>query len=169
MIVALSTHLKGPAINTYTVRVDDTYLPGGLTPTYDLDGIATPNETAVTVTSGQTRTDVDFGYQGNASIGDRVWSDTNGNGVQDPGEPGITGVTVRLLDDSANPITTTVTGADGHYSFDHLPEGTYDVQIDTSTLPAGATETYDFDGVDTPDEVDYIFAEAGTTNPDIDF
>jgi serine-aspartate repeat-containing protein C/D/E len=31
-------------------------------------------------------------------IGDRVWSDLNGNGIQDPGEPGIAGVTVSLVD-----------------------------------------------------------------------
>ena len=156
-----------PAGN-YTVRVDDTSLPGGLTPTYDLDGIATPNETAITIVGGETRTDVDFGYQGNVSIGDRVWNDANGNGIQDPGEPGITGVKVQLLDDSGNPITTTVTGADGHYSFDHLYEGTYTVQIDTTTLPAGSTETYDLDGIDTPDAAT-VFVPGGTAETDVDF
>ena len=36
-----------------------------------------------------------FGYEpdaGTAVIGDRIWSDANGDGVQDPGEPGIGGV-----------------------------------------------------------------------------
>ncbi|MFL6236334.1 MAG: SdrD B-like domain-containing protein, partial [Thermoanaerobaculia bacterium] len=155
---------------TYTARIDDTSLPPGVTATYDLDGVATPNETVVTVSGGQNRTDVDFGYQGNASIGDRVWLDSNGNGAQEAGEAGITGVTVQLYDDiGANLITTTVTGANGHYSFDHLTEGTYTVKIDTATLPADATQTYDFDGLDTPNEVDSITALAGTTNTDIDF
>ena len=161
--------ITGVPTGTYTVRVDDTFLPGGLTPTYDLDGVQTPNAAVVTITGGQIRTDVDFGYQGNAEIGDRVWNDVNGNGVQDPGEPGIAGVTVQLQDDSSNPITTAVTDANGHYSFDHLAEGTYNVQIDTTTLPAGSTETYDFDGTQTPDVVYSIFAEAGTTDNDIDF
>ncbi|HBL30710.1 MAG TPA: hypothetical protein DD490_28065, partial [Acidobacteria bacterium] len=31
-------------------------------PTYDLDGVATAHTAAVTLTTGQTRTDVDFGY-----------------------------------------------------------------------------------------------------------
>jgi hypothetical protein len=154
---------------TYTVRVDDTSLPGGLTPTYDLDGVATPHAALVTVTGGQNRTDVDFGYQGDASLGDRVWLDGNGNASQDPGEPGITGVTVQLYDDVGTLITATVTGANGHYSFDHLPEGTYTVKIDPATLPADATPTYDFDGIGTPNEVDFISAPAGTTNTDIDF
>ena len=38
----------------------------------------------------------DFGYQPSGVIGDFVWLDTNGDGIQDPGEPGIAGVIVRL-------------------------------------------------------------------------
>src|SRR5690606_25987911 len=33
-----------------------------------------------------------------ASIGDRVWLDSNNNGVQDGGESGFPGITVNLLD-----------------------------------------------------------------------
>ena len=46
--------------------------------------------------------DADFGYQdpGTASIGDFVWNDLNGDSIQDGGEPGIVGVTVRLIDDA---------------------------------------------------------------------
>ena len=33
-------------------------------------------------------------------IGNRVWSDTDSDGVQDPGEDGISGVTVRLYNSS---------------------------------------------------------------------
>ncbi len=45
-----------------------------------------------TLTAGQNKLDVDFGYT-NASttkaiIGNFVWSDANGNGIQDGGEPG---------------------------------------------------------------------------------
>jgi len=38
----------------------------------------------------------DFGFGPPASIGDTVYNDVNGNGTQDPGEPGISGVTVTL-------------------------------------------------------------------------
>ena len=37
-----------------------------------------------------------------ASLGDRVWKDTNGNGIQDDGEVGIEGVEVRLMTKGPN-------------------------------------------------------------------
>ena len=73
----------------------------------------------------QSRTDVDFGYRGTASVGDRVWNDADGDGVQDAGEPGITGVTVELLDSTGNVIATTITAGDGIYTFANLRAGTY--------------------------------------------
>ncbi len=51
-------------------------------------------------------------------IGDRVWDDTDGDGIQDPGEPGIAGVTVQLIDtDGTTVIATAVTDANGDYLF----------------------------------------------------
>ncbi|HBL26469.1 MAG TPA: hypothetical protein DD490_06510, partial [Acidobacteria bacterium] len=61
----------------YTVRVVSATLPAGLAPTYDLDGIGTAHTAAATLTGGQNRTDVDFGYRDTASLGDRVWRDVN--------------------------------------------------------------------------------------------
>ncbi len=49
-------------------------------------------------------------------IGDRVWRDTNFNGVQDPGENPIAGVTVRLYQGSTL-VGTAVTDANGEYYF----------------------------------------------------
>ena len=49
-------------------------------------------------------------------IGNRVWRDTNGNGVQDPGEPAIAGVQVHLYSGSTI-IGTAVTDANGEYYF----------------------------------------------------
>ncbi|HEX2553047.1 MAG TPA: SdrD B-like domain-containing protein, partial [Microvirga sp.] len=46
-----------------------------------------------------------------ASLGDRVFEDTNGNGVQDTGEAGIAGASVKLLDASGAPIATQITDA----------------------------------------------------------
>lgn len=38
-----------------------------------------------------------FLLSGCLSVGGRVWLDENGNGIQDPGEPGLEGVRVRLM------------------------------------------------------------------------
>ncbi|OIN57508.1 SdrD B-like domain-containing protein, partial [Arsenicibacter rosenii] len=54
-------------------------------------------------------------------IGNRVWKDTNNNGIQDAGEPPLAGVTVELRDAGGNLIVTAITDAGGNYSFSNLP------------------------------------------------
>jgi hypothetical protein len=49
-------------------------------------------------------------------IGNRVWRDTDGDGVQDPGENGIAGVTVRLYKAGVL-VGTAVTDTNGEYYF----------------------------------------------------
>ncbi len=81
---------------------------------------------------------VDFGFVPNYNLGNRVWSDTNGNGLREAGEPGIAGATVKLLDTAGNLIATTATDSNGYYRFDNLPAGNYVVEV---TTPAGTTPT----------------------------
>lgn len=57
-------------------------------------------------------------------IGDTVWRDWNGNGVQDTGEPGFSGVTVQLFAaDGTTLLRTVTTDANGCYYFTGLAEG----------------------------------------------
>ncbi|WP_330286953.1 SdrD B-like domain-containing protein [Streptomyces sp. NBC_00576] len=59
-------------------------------------------------------------------LGDRVWYDTDGNGVQDPGEPGAQDVPVELTDPVTGDVLRTArTDASGHYLFPDLPDGRY--------------------------------------------
>ncbi len=69
------------------------------------------------------------------ALGDTVWYDFNVDGIQDPGEPGIEGITVYLYDanDLTTPIATTFTDADGYYVFKPLPQGNYVVRFDKSS------------------------------------
>ena len=68
-------------------------------------------------------------------IGDRVWNDLNENGVQDDGEPGVNGVTVRLLNAADSSVAqTTSTDSAGIYSFTAVAPGEYRVQV---VLPGG--------------------------------
>jgi hypothetical protein len=62
------------------------------------------------------------------TIGDFVWNDTNGNGIQDTGESGLSGVTVKLYDGSNTLLSTTTTDG-GYYSFAGLSAGTYQVEF----------------------------------------
>jgi len=65
----------------------------------------------------------------NAKVGDFVWNDINHNGIQELGEPGISGVTVKLYT-SANVLAgTTVTNNTGNYLFQNLAPGSYYVQF----------------------------------------
>ncbi len=69
-----------------------------------------------------------------ASIGDYVWSDTDGDGIQDSTESGIENVTVYLIDASTgDTIATTLSDANGQYVFTNVPQGNYQVAFDPST------------------------------------
>jgi hypothetical protein len=50
-------------------------------------------------------------------IGNRVWIDENQNGIQDPGEPSVAGVTLRLYDEDGVLVGTAITDEDGTYYF----------------------------------------------------
>ena len=53
-------------------------------------------------------------------IGDRVWLDINGDGVQNASEPGIEGVTVSCCDSVGNVVAVTTTDENGYYYFGNL-------------------------------------------------
>ena len=50
-------------------------------------------------------------------IGNRVWIDSNANGVQDPGEPAVAGVTVHLYNGANTLVGTALTDSSGTYYF----------------------------------------------------
>jgi protocatechuate 3,4-dioxygenase beta subunit len=78
------------------------------------------------------RNHIDFGFWRPAvaavsGIGDYVWEDLDHDGIQDPGEPGVAGATVRLYDAAGTQVGVTTTGSDGRYLFDGLYPGDYHV------------------------------------------
>ena len=115
--------------------VFDNLLPGDYTVIVgsgpDGTNPSTPTSVDVTLAPGQDITTVDFGFTPipTGSIGDFVWNDTNGDGVQDPGETGIPGVTITLYDSNGDVIATTTTDDNGNYVFDNLPAGDYTVVV----------------------------------------
>lgn len=72
----------------------------------------------------------------NGKIGNRVWLDTNQNGLQDDGEPGVTGVKVILEGvDNDEYQEATIVNENGYYEFVHLCEGEYRLKFEN--LPDG--------------------------------
>ncbi|MCP5240236.1 MAG: carboxypeptidase regulatory-like domain-containing protein [Zoogloeaceae bacterium] len=94
---------------------------------------ATGMSDTVTVAAGETNLDLDAGIYETASLGDRVWVDSNANGVQDAGEVGKAGVTVELYtcvgDMPDTLVATQVTDAGGNYNFAGLTPGEYIVKF----------------------------------------
>lgn len=80
---------------------------------------------------GQNFEHADFGFRppSDGLIGDTVFQDRNGNGIQDEHEPGISHINVTLKFPDGSTQTTT-TDEHGRYSFTHLPPGTYNVTSD---------------------------------------
>jgi hypothetical protein len=74
-----------------------------------------------------------------AAVRDLVWADQNGNGVRDPNEPGLVGVSVTLLDQVGHVVARKVTSVLGVYEFDRVPVGRYRVSV--SNLPDGLALT----------------------------
>ena len=134
---------------TYTVTVDSSNFSGsgalvGYNASPTLQGSNTaidsnPNPSGTTPSLlGNAGSDltIDFGYYKNVAIGNFVWNDLNGNGVQDGGEPGIAGVMLTLTGTtgSGQSITeTTTTDASGLYLFTEAP-GTYTVTVDAGNF-----------------------------------
>ncbi len=156
----------GLAAGTYVVKVDTTTMPAGLAANQTGDPDVTfDDQTTATVVADQEFVTADFGYNwvpptdttnpppgATGAIGDRLWIDANGDGVQDPGEAGLPNIPVALWYDSNNDgavdmiYGNTTTGPDGGYIFDALPAGIYEVRVNGGVTPIGYTQTGDPDG-----------------------
>ncbi|MFN0055956.1 MAG: SdrD B-like domain-containing protein [Planctomycetales bacterium] len=124
--------------------------------------------------SGSVAQNYLFGELLPASIGDFVWRDTNTDGIQDPGEPGLAGVTVTLYTSANVQVgSPTVTDANGLYAFANLYPGNYYVIF---TPPAGQVVASQFQGgdptkdsnADATGKSDTFTLVAGASNPTID-
>ena len=69
----------------------------------------------------------------------RIFEDTNGNGVQDAGEPDLAGVNVVITDSEGNTQTVT-TNANGDWTAT-VPPGNTTADVDENTLPKGMVQT----------------------------
>ncbi len=71
-------------------------------------------------------------------IGDFVWLDADGDGLQDAGEAGLAGVVVRLLDAGGAVVGEVVTDGGGRYALSPTTPGPFTLEV---VLPAGYQPT----------------------------
>ena len=95
------------------------------------------------------------------SIGDFVWLDANGDGIQDPDEPGVAGVTVRLLSETGEELRVTTTDSEGFYLFTKLVDGVYEIEF---VRPGGYVFTVPHAGAD-PEQDSDADPVTGLTGP----
>ena len=105
--------------------------------------VGTDQFSNIQLASGQSGVSNNFGELLQAILRGVVYFDANSNGVQDPGEPGLPGVTITLtgVNDLGQSINVaTLTDANGAYAFGMLRPGTYAI---TETHPAGLVDGQD--------------------------
>lgn len=170
----------GLAPNNYIVKVRTSTLPAGVVQTADpdLDGVPVNNtdgnpdndgdhaDRRITLFSGSNYTGADFGYQPPGAIGDFVWLDLNQDGIQDPGEPGIANVEIRI----SNGVTTysVFTDPDGYWSTS-VANGNWTVTVLPVNFTSGPLQnrapTYDADGTGTANVTSLVVAGGIVTTP----
>ena len=152
---------SGYALTTANVGSDAT----------DSDADANGRSQVVTLGIGESNRTVDAGLvikdTNTAKLGDRVWNDTDRDGIQDTGEIGVAGVTVKLAGAGSDGIfgtsddisRTTTTDSAGNYLFSNLAAGKYGVTF-------GAVSGYQFTTANagTNDAVDSDVNASGVSN-----
>ena len=81
----------------------------------------------VVLTSGQNAASYDFCELPGAELAGHVFADLNDNCEFDDSEMGIVGVAIELQDETGSVIASTMTDANGYYSFSGLAAGIYSV------------------------------------------
>ena len=169
-LLALDAHGASQVVDSMAVGEDGAYAFGMLrSGTYALrvtlpegmlfaDFLDSPDSSAVPVVPGnagmtagmalamgEQRDSVNIGGIRPGEIGDSVWFDRNGNGLQDYREPLIAGVELILWrverDGSTQEVARTVSDAYGYYRFTDLRPGTYALSVEQKE---GCTLTYSF-------------------------
>jgi len=94
-------------------------------------------------------------------LGDFAWHDVDGDGVQDPGEPGLAGVVFELRNAATGSLVAiTISDAFGAYVFSGIAPGAYYIEV---TPPVGYGPTVSDAGGD--DTRDSDFGEGLATPP----
>jgi uncharacterized repeat protein (TIGR01451 family) len=117
----------------YRVAVEATTLPAGSVPTTDNVPLT------VVLNAGAVVADADFGYQQQGRVSGHLFTDRNRDGVQQPDEPDLVGVTIHVTESQGGTQIVT-TDTEGNYVA-LVPVGTTTVAVEETTVPAGLVLT----------------------------
>lgn len=81
------------------------------------------------INMGEDENDMDIGAVKPGMLGDTVWLDENGNGLQDTGEKPIKGVRITLMKNGET-IAETITDVYGYFLFTDVYPSNYDVLVE---------------------------------------
>jgi hypothetical protein len=166
-----TTGPDGDGVNTATGGGDSDVSP------------ATGKTAAIVLAAGQANLTVDAGIRRTpvATVGNRVWDDANGNGLQDAGEVGIPGVIATLYNNAGVAIGSAVTDANGNWLinnvavgtgyyviFTNKPKGNFTIQDNGGVGTGGATDTDTDSDVNASGQTGTFDVTANTINVKID-
>ncbi len=111
-----------------------------------------------------------------SSIGDKIWNDINGNGLQEIDEPGISNVIVNLHRASDGIIVSTTTSdSGGVYGFINILSGNYFISMSPSSVYihtklnfSNSALNSDITGSNGLNTTDVFIVEVGLDNIDLD-
>ena len=83
----------------------------------------------ITLNFGDVDTTLDAGMYDPVTFSGIVWHDLDADGVKDTSEPTLEGIVVTLYDGNDAAVNSRSTDADGTWSFDGIPSGTYHAKI----------------------------------------
>jgi protocatechuate 3,4-dioxygenase beta subunit len=174
---------NGSTVSDGSIRSGVVTLAGGTEPEDD-DDQDTP-DAGVGESDVDGNTTVDFGLFRPATLGDYVWNDADGDGVQDDSEVGVNGVRLELFSPGADGVagtsddvlvasTVTTDGPDGpgFYEFTNLVPGDYFVSVPAGTtltvVDEGDDDTVDSDADPVTRRTDLITLVAGENDSTVD-
>ena len=146
----------------YSISDGDSTTPGDDTPS-NISGI--DNRIPVTVAAAESDTGNDFLDRGLGTIGNSVWLDENSDGIQAAGELAVRNASVSLTgtDISGNTVnrTTVTSNGSSNYIFSGLPPSNGSGYTITVTPLAHLSQTYDENGLGTPNATTVVLAAGG--------
>lgn len=95
------------------------------------------------LTPGQHKSDLAGGFYPMASAGNRVWIDENHNGIQEDGEPPVSGVVVEARDANTHAIKgVSTTDETGEYNIEYLEKSDVYLKFRLPSTHTDFTRTY---------------------------